>query len=407
MNTHRILGITVTGQDQPGITASLMEVLQDFPVEILDISQTVIHDMLTLSVIITLPDEDNSLLKDILLHTHERNLSVRFDPLTHEEYQEWVETQNDAGFVVTILGPQVLPRHLHRISAILAKNQLNIMDLTRLSGRVSLEKDENPRACVEILVKGTIRDLQKVRKEFLEISSEEQIDIALQGNNIFRRNRRLVAFDMDSTLIQTEVIDELAIRAGVGDQVKEITEAAMRGEIDFDESLRRRVGLLQGLDASVMESIAQTLPITPGAPYLVNTLKTFGYKVAIISGGFTYFGNHLKELLGVDYVFANQLEITDGKLTGNVLGDIVNGPRKAAILRDLCAREKISLEQTIAVGDGANDLPMLEIAGLGIAFHAKPIVRQNAKASMSHLSMDAILYFMGFRDREINPLSNF
>lgn len=404
---HRILGITVTGQDQPGITASLMEVLQNFPVEILDISQTVIHDMLTLSVIITMPDEDNSLLKDILLHTHERNLSVRFDPLTHEEYEEWVESQNDAGFVVTILGPQILPSHLHRISSILAKNQLNIMDLTRLSGRVSLEKDENPRACVEILVKGTIRDLQKVRKEFLEISSEEQIDIALQGNNIFRRNRRLVAFDMDSTLIQTEVIDELAMRAGVGDQVKAITEAAMRGEIDFDESLRRRVGLLKGLDSSVMEDIAQNLPITPGAPYLVNTLKTFGYKVAIISGGFTFFGNHLKELLGVDYVFANQLEIIDGKLTGNVLGDIVNGPRKAAILRDLCAREKITLDQTIAVGDGANDLPMLEIAGLGIAFHAKPIVRQNAKASMSHLSMDAILYFMGFRDREINPLSNY
>jgi phosphoserine phosphatase len=216
---------------------------------------------------------------------------------------------------------------------------------------------------------------------------------------MYRRNRRLVAFDMDSTLIEAEVIDELAHRAGVGDQVSAITEQAMRGELDFQDSFRRRVALLKGLDESVLEEVAASLPITEGAVHLVNTLRSLGYKTAILSGGFTYFGEHLQRKLGIDYVYANSLEIRDGKVTGEVSGDIVDGERKAALLREIAEREGIDLQQAIAVGDGANDLPMLRIAGLGIAFRAKPVVAQNAEQAISTLGLDGILYLLGISDR--------
>jgi phosphoserine phosphatase len=226
------------------------------------------------------------------------------------------------------------------------------------------------------------------------------VDIAFQKDDIFRRNRRLVVFDMDSTLIEAEVIDELAKEAGVGEQVIEITEAAMRGEIDFNESFRRRVALLKGLDASVLERIAERLPLTEGATELVGHLKALGFKTAILSGGFTYFGHFLQQKLGFDYVYANELDIRDGKVTGEVVGTIVNGERKAQLLREIAEKEGVRLEQTIAVGDGANDLPMLSIAGLGIAFRAKPLVRQSAKQAISTLGLDGILYLIGFRDRD-------
>ena len=219
---------------------------------------------------------------------------------------------------------------------------------------------------------------------------------------MFRRNRRLICFDMDSTLIKTEVIDELADRAGVGEQVRTITEAAMRGEIDFNESFKQRVALLEGLDESVMEEVAKNLPIMDGAERLMHILKKCGFKIAILSGGFTYFGNHLKKLFDVDYVYANELEIIDGKLTGNHVGDIVDGKRKAELLKLIAQVEKIDLEQVIAVGDGANDLPMLNLAGLGIAFHAKPKVKANAQQSISTIGLDGVLYFLGFRDIHID-----
>ncbi|MDB9744212.1 phosphoserine phosphatase SerB [Fibrobacterales bacterium] len=405
MSDINILNLVLTGTDEPGITSRLMGVLQTFDVEILDISQSVIHDVLTLSVIIKFPENQgtSNILKDLLFEAHEMNVSVRFEPLKLEEYQEWVEAQKDTGFIVTILGQKILPADLFKITRVLSNHKLNILDLTRLSARPNLHS-ESTQACVEILVKGGVKDLAKLRDEFMTISFNQGIDIALQINNVFRRNRRLVAFDMDSTLIQTEVIDELGIKAGVGEEIAAITEAAMRGEIDFNESLRQRVSKLKGLPESVLQEIAESLPITPGAEILISTLKTFGYKVAILSGGFTYFGNYLKEKFGVDYVHANELEIIDGKLTGKVIGEIVNGEMKAEHLKRLCKLENISTGQTIAVGDGANDLPMLATAGLGIAFNAKPIVRKNAKAAMNGLGLDAVLYFIGFRDREINSI---
>ena len=230
-----------------------------------------------------------------------------------------------------------------------------------------------------------------------------EIDLSFQKDDIFRRSRRLVCFDMDSTLINTECIDELAEKAGVGEQVKAITESAMRGEIDFTESFRRRVSLLKGLDESVMEEIARNLPFNEGLERMMMILKRVGYKTAILSGGFTYFGKFLQQRFGFDYVYANELEIVDGKLTGNFIGEVVDGRRKAELLRLLCQFEGISLEQSVAVGDGANDLPMLSLAGLGIAYHAKPKVKANAKQSISTIGLDGILYFLGLKDSYIDP----
>ena len=237
-----------------------------------------------------------------------------------------------------------------------------------------------------------------MRERFMKISAQEEFDISLQEDNVYRRCRRLVCFDMDSTLIETEVIDELAIRAGVGDEVKAITEQAMRGEIDFCESFKRRVALLKGLDVSVMQEIAESLPVTEGVERMMTVLKRAGFKTAILSGGFTYFGNYLKRRFGIDYVYANELEIADGKLTGRFVGDIVDGKRKAELLRIIAQVENIDIAQTIAVGDGANDLPMLSTAGLGIAFHAKPKVKQTARQSISTIGLDGVLYFIGFKD---------
>jgi phosphoserine phosphatase len=291
---------------------------------------------------------------------------------------------------------------LSKLTDVIYKQGLNIDIITRLTGRPKLDDyDHHSKSSIEFSVRGNPLDETAFRNELMEISKSTGADIAFQKDNIFRRNRRLVCFDMDSTLIQTEVIDELAKRHGVGKQVQAITEAAMNGEIDFNESFRQRVALLKGLDESVMEDIAKNLPITEGAEKLFKTLKKYGFKTAILSGGFTYFGKYLQHKLGVDYVYANDLEIKDGKLTGRHLGEIVNGEMKAEMLKKIAFKEDIHLEQVVAVGDGANDLPMLNIAGLGIAFHAKPKVKENARHSISTIGLDAILYLMGFRDREI------
>ena len=400
---HEIILIKITGQDKPGLTKSLTGLLARYKVNILDISQSVIHNSLSLGLMIEVPKESESspILKDLLYTAHNLGVSLTFTPIGLDQYETWVQDQGKKRSILTLLGRSITAEAMAAVATIIHENELNIDCMTRLSGRTSFKHpNPRPRACVELSLRGTPKDLTDMHSRFLEISRTMGVDIGLQEDDMFRRNRHLIAFDMDSTLIQVEVIDELAKAAGVGAQVIAITESAMRGDIDFKESLRQRVSLLQGLKASVLEDIAARLPLTEGAGRLISTLKKLGYKVAILSGGFTYFGKHLQKMLGIDYVHANELEIRDGRLTGDIVGEIVDGARKAALLREIAAKEKLSLNQVIAVGDGANDLPMLDIAGLGIAFHAKPIVRKGAGQAISNLGLDAILYFTGIRDRE-------
>nr|WP_255612595.1 phosphoserine phosphatase SerB [Alcanivorax sp. 1008] len=397
--------IQVSGGDRPGLTAAFTSILAQYQLNILDIGQAVIHDSLSLGILIEVPPgrETSPVLKDLLFEAHKLNISVRFRPIDYDRYEDWVAGQGKDRYIITLLARKITAEQLSDVTAVVARNELNIESITRLSGRVHLEgegMDEDARACIEISVRGEPANSEAMRADFLRIANERNLDIAFQKDTAFRRNRRLVAFDMDSTLIESEVIDELAREAGVGEQVSEITEKAMRGELDFDESFRRRVALLEGLDEAALERVRSRLKLTEGAERLVATLKALGYRTAILSGGFTWFGRHLQERLGIDHVHANELEIENGKVTGRVAGQIVNGQRKAELLREIANQEGISLEQVIAVGDGANDLPMLGIAGLGIAFRAKPMVKETAKQAISTLGLDGILYLIGVRDRD-------
>lgn len=402
--------INVTGRDRPGLTARLTGVLADYDIPVLDIDQSVTHNSLALGLLVVAPEEGSncSLFKDLLFSAHELDLDIRFTPINHQDYEQWVTQQGQARHIVTLLGRQITARHIARVTEVVGENGFNIEDVSRLSGRLSLHQSDQQSgaAAVQLTLTGEVQDIPGMHARFLQIAQDMQIDVAVQEDNLYRRSRRLVCFDMDSTLIQTEVIDELAKVAGIGDQVAAITESAMRGEIDFSESFRQRMALLEGLEESTLQQIAEDLPITEGAERLISTLRHFGYKVAILSGGFTYFANHLKEKLGVDYVYANQLDFENGKLTGKVKGEIVDGQMKAKLLQQLAKQEGISTEQVIAVGDGANDLPMLSIAGLGIAFHAKPLVREQAQHSIATLGLDAILYLLGMRDRELQSLAD-
>lgn len=397
--------ISIAGPDRPGVTASITEVLDRYDVNVLDIGQSVIHDSLSLGLLVDIPplaiDSGAAVKASVNAVMAELGMSVRFVSITKSSYEHWVAQQGKPRHIVTLLARRITAHHISRLSRIVANNHLNIDKITRLSGRVPLEAiSTTTQSCVEFSLRGAVTNLNSLRGEFMQLANELDVDIAYQEDNIFRRNRRLVAFDMDSTLIEMEVIDELAKRAGVGDQVSAITEQAMRGELDFKQSFVRRVALLKGLPESVLAEVGATLRMTEGAEKLVGTVKKLGYKTAILSGGFNYFGNQLQQKLGIDYVYANELEIENGFVTGRVKGDIVDGARKAELLTMLASREGISLEQAIAVGDGANDLPMLSIAGLGIAFRAKPIVKASAKQSLSTLGLDGILYLMGMSERE-------
>ena len=391
--------ISVSGEDKPGITATIAELLAEFDVDILDVGQSVIHNHLSLGILVNVPEESEPVFKTLLFESHKLDVSIRFSPVSEQSYDDWVGLQGRSRFILTLLARRIRASHIAEVSMVIASNSLNIDNITRLSGRVPIHSvSESTKACVEFSLRGEPGD--HFREQLLAVASRLEIDVAVQEDGIYRRNRRLIAFDMDSTLINTEVIDDLAARAGAGSEVAWITEEAMSGKIDFAESLTRRVALLKGLPVSALVEVAAGLPLMEGAEHLFRTLNKLGYKTAILSGGFDYFGEVLKKRLSIDYLFANKLEITGDHLTGKVVTPIVDAARKADLLRELAVKENISLEQTIAVGDGANDLAMIDAAGLGIAFHAKPIVRESAGQSISTLGLDSILYLMGIRDRD-------
>ena len=400
---NELVLISVSGEDRPGITATIAKLLGDWDVDILDLGQSVIHNHLSLGILANMPAESDQVTRALRLASRRLNVQIRFAPISEESYADWVGLRGASRYILTLLARKVKASHIAKVSEVISENGLNIDNITRLSGRVPLaDADETSKACVEFSLRGSARD--SFREELLAVCSDLDIDIAVQEDGIYRRNRRLIAFDMDSTLIRTEVIDELAQEAGVGDAVAVITSRAMAGELDFKESLRRRVSLLKGLPESALVKVAGRLPLTEGVEHLFQTLNHLGYKTAILSGGFNYFGEVLKEALAIDYVFANELEIVDGRLTGRVPDPIVDAERKASLLRELAEQQGISLKQTIAVGDGANDLAMLDIAGLGIAFHAKPLVRETAGHSISNLGLDSLLYLMGIRDAEVRAI---
>ena len=400
-----ILLITISGEDQPGLTVGITTILAEHSVNILDIGQAVIHATLSMGVLVEVPGGGGqALVSDaVSSYAQERGMRTRINPITPDSYGHWLEGQGRARYIITLLARKITADQLARVTAVVCHHGLNIDGINRLSGRIPLgELPALSKACVEFSVRGLLQNSAAFRRDLLEVAGALEVDLAFQQDNMYRRNRRLVAFDMDSTLIEAEVIDELAALAGVGEQVSAITERAMRGEIDFSESFRARVALLAGLDEGALQQVASELKITEGAEHLISTLRTLGYKTVILSGGFTYFARHLQARLGIDYVYANELDIAGGVVTGDVRGTIVDGARKAELLRQLAQEEGIDLQQVIAVGDGTNDLPMLSIAGLGIAFRAKPLVKKSAEQSISTLGLDAILYLLGFSDMDQN-----
>ncbi|MBQ7709707.1 MAG: phosphoserine phosphatase SerB [Bacteroidales bacterium] len=406
MKKEQIL-IRISGQDRVGLTAEIMAILAKYDAQILDIGQADIHSTLTLGILIRIDEEHSGqVMKELLFKITELgSISIGFAPVSDDDYEAWAGRQGRNRYILTIIGRSLSADQIHAATKVISRHGLNIDAIKRLTGRMSIKHPEkNVRACVEFSLRGFLsaEDKKTMQEDLMTMSAESGIDFSFQKDDMYRRMRRLICFDMDSTLIQAECIDELARRHGVYEQVAAITESAMRGEIDFKESFTKRVALLKGLDVSVMEDIAQHLPITEGTDRLMSVLKTCGYKIAILSGGFTFFGEYLQRRYGIDYVYANELEVgEDGKLTGRYVGEIVDGRRKADLLKLIVQTEHVNLAQTIAVGDGANDLPMLGEAGLGIAFHAKPRVKQSARQSISTIGLDGVLYFIGFKDSQL------
>jgi phosphoserine phosphatase len=390
--------ITVTGPDRTGVTATLTGILSQQGATLHDIEQVVVQGQLTLCLLVDVP-ETRDVLKELLFSAKELGMELDFKPVATTDGDTRPSTTLGEGrrYVITAIGPTLGAPHLHAIASTLAAEGANIEKIGRLS--------ENTLASVEIhalLPPG--RDSDALKRTLLSVATSAGFDVSLQRESLYRRSKRLVVLDMDSTLIRIEVIDELARAAGVGADVARITERAMQGEMDYDESLRQRVGLLAGLDVAVLDKLAANLPLTDGAETLVRVLKRLGYKIAVISGGFSRAAEALKRRLGVDYAYSNNLEVQSGKLTGRVVGPIVNGQRKAELLETIAQAEGVLLDQVIAVGDGANDALMLERAGLGIAFHAKPKLRESADTSISAAGLDAILYLLGFSARELQEV---
>ena len=406
---REIILLSISGEDRPGVTTALTSILGQYGATVLDMGQSTLHHRLNLGIMFKIEGVEHSgdMLRELLFCCTRLNLQIAFTPVSEDEYTAWVDRQGKSRFVVTMLGKTITAKQIAATTAVLYDADLNIDSIKRLTGRPPLDAPDDdqhisPRSCIEFSLRGNLRNKEELSAQLMQVSRTENIDISFQKDDMYRRNRRLICLDMDSTLTKTECIDELAQRAGVGEQVKQITAAAMRGELNFQESFSRRVQLLKGLDEQVLKEVAENIPLQDGAERLLKVLKKCGFKIAILSGGFTFAGQPIRERFGIDYLFANELEVVDGKLTGRYLGDVVDGKRKAQLMKLIAQMEHIELEQVIAVGDGANDIPMLSEAGLGIAFHAKPKVKESARQSISTTGLDSILYFLGFRDIHLN-----
>ncbi len=404
--SSEIVLVNITGVDKPGLLAMVTSCSANFQATVLDVGQAIIHDTLALGLLLQV----DAVRKAELIEALREQLTavavpVQFTDIESDRYEDWVRAQGQPSYVLTLMSAGVSAELLARVSGITRDHGLTIQTIRRLTGRVSLAAlpAANTRTSIELLLRGrlTADHEAQLKGELLAAGTALDFDFSVQRDTVYRRNRRLVAFDMDSTLIDQEVIDQLALLHGVGDQVSAITARAMRGELDFQQSFRARAALLRGLPESALQTVAESVQLSEGAERLIRVLKRFGYKVALLSGGFQYVGDHLQARLGLDYVHANTLELRDGVMTGEVRGEIVDAARKAELLRAIAGQEGIDLEQTIAIGDGANDLPMLSVAGLGIAYHAKPLVKESAEHAISTMALDSLLYLVGFTDSDI------
>ena len=383
--------ITVTGVDRPGVTSALFEALSQHEVELLNVEQVVIRGRLTLGVLVGCSQEvaeGAALQQDVQRAIHGVGLDVSIDRTPDLPIMDRLSTHT-----IVVLGRPIAARAFSALAGELAALGVNIDFIRGVS--------DYPVTGLELRVSVPDGRAGQLPAALARVAMDENVDVALEATSLERRAKRLIVFDVDSTLIQQEVIEMLAVRVGAGDSVAAITEAAMRGEIDFAESLRQRVATLKGLPASVLEEVGSQLELTPGARTTLRTLRRLGFHCGVVSGGFRQVIEPLAHELMLDFVAANELEIVDGMLTGRLIGSIIDRPGKAKALKDFAQQAGVPLEQTVAVGDGANDIDMLAVAGLGVAFNAKPALREVADASLSHPYLDTVLFILGITRGEI------